>query len=36
MINKRLNVGIYHIDNNQHNAVGTPEDLEIYIKKNKK
>lgn len=32
MIDKGLNVGVYHIDNNQHHAVGTPEDLEKYIR----
>ena len=33
MIKKGLNVGIFHIPNQQHNAVGTPEDLETYLKK---
>jgi dTDP-glucose pyrophosphorylase len=31
MINKGLNVGIYHIPNQQHHAVGVPEDLARYI-----
>lgn len=31
MISNGLNVGIYHIPNQQHNAVGVPEDLEKYI-----
>ena len=33
MIKKGLNVGIFHIPNQQHNAVGIPEDLETYLKK---
>jgi hypothetical protein len=33
MIKRGLNVGIFHIPNEQHNAVGTPEDLETYLKK---
>jgi len=32
MIKQGLNVGIFHIPNEQHNAVGTPEDLELYLK----
>ncbi len=32
MIESDMKVGIYHIDSSQHNAVGTPEDLEKYIK----
>jgi NDP-sugar pyrophosphorylase family protein len=32
MVNDGLKVGAYHIDSNSHHAVGTPEDLEIYIK----
>jgi dTDP-glucose pyrophosphorylase len=32
MIDNGLKVGSYHIDSNSHHAVGTPEDLEIYIK----
>jgi dTDP-glucose pyrophosphorylase len=32
MINNGLDVGIYHIPNEQHHAVGIPEDLERYIK----
>ena len=31
MISNRLDVGIYHIPNEQHNAVGVPEDLENYL-----
>jgi len=31
MINQGLRVGIYHIPNQQHHAVGVPEDLERYI-----
>lgn len=33
MIKYGHSVGIYHIPNEQHNAVGTPEDLELYLKK---
>lgn len=33
MIKEGLDVGIYHIDSDKHNAVGTPEDLELYITK---
>lgn len=33
MIKQGLTVGIFHIPNEQHNAVGTPEDLLIYLKK---
>jgi dTDP-glucose pyrophosphorylase len=33
MINRGLDVGIFHIPNEQHNAVGIPEDLETYLKK---
>lgn len=33
MIQDGLKVGIYHIPNQQHNPVGVPEDLEIYLKK---
>jgi len=36
MIDNEMNVGVYHIDSNQHNAVGTPEDLEAYITKKQK
>ena len=32
MINKGLRVGIYHIPNEQHHAVGVPQDLEKFIK----
>ena len=32
MINKGLTVGIYHIPNQQHHAVGVPVDLENYLK----
>jgi NDP-sugar pyrophosphorylase family protein len=38
MIDVGLNVGIFHIDNDNHYAVGTPNDLEYFIlnfKKNK-
>jgi NDP-sugar pyrophosphorylase family protein len=35
MINNGLNVGIYNIDNEKHHAVGTPEDLETYIRNKK-
>ena len=31
MINSNLKVGNFHINNNQHYAVGTPEDLKIYL-----
>jgi NDP-sugar pyrophosphorylase family protein len=34
MIESGLNVGIYHIESNQHHAVGTPEDLQLYITNN--
>lgn len=30
------NIGIYHIPNFQHNSVGVPEDLDLYIQKAKK
>jgi NDP-sugar pyrophosphorylase family protein len=33
MIKQGLSVGFHHIPNQQHHAVGTPEDLEIYLKK---
>lgn len=33
MISYGHRVGVYHIPNEQHNAVGTPEDLELYLKK---
>jgi len=33
MIEKGLKVGIYHIPNEVHNAVGTPEDLNLYFNK---
>jgi dTDP-glucose pyrophosphorylase len=33
MIKQGLTVGIFHIPNEQHNAVGTPEDLDTYLKK---
>lgn len=32
MIKKSLTVGIYHIPNQQHHPVGTPEDLETFLK----
>jgi len=32
MIKDGLKVGIYHIPNQMHHAVGIPEDLERYIK----
>lgn len=32
LIKNNLRVGVYHIPNEQHHAVGTPEDLEKYIK----
>ena len=32
MIRQGLTVGIFHIPNEQHNAVGTPEDLITYLK----
>lgn len=32
MIKDGLKVGIYHIPNQQHHAVGTPEDLDSYLK----
>ena len=35
MIELGLNVGIFHIDNENHYAVGTPDDLENFISKNK-
>lgn len=31
MINTGLKVGIFHIPNQQHHAIGTTEDLEIYL-----
>ena len=34
MVNKNLKVGIYHIPNQQHWAIGTEDDLEIYLEKN--
>lgn len=33
MINKGLKVGIHHIPNCQHNSVGVPEDLHLFLKK---
>jgi NDP-sugar pyrophosphorylase family protein len=33
MIKRGLNVGIFHIPNQQHNPVGVPEDLEKYLSK---
>jgi len=33
MIKRGLNVGIFHIPNQQHNPVGVPEDLEKYLNK---
>lgn len=33
MIKKGLKVGIHHIPNWQHNAVGVPEDLDLFLKK---
>ena len=33
MLEKGLKVGIYHIPNEVHNAVGTPEDLNLYFNK---
>jgi NDP-sugar pyrophosphorylase family protein len=35
MINEGLNVGIYHIPNEQHHAVGVPVDLERFLKHDK-
>lgn len=35
MINKGMKVGIFHIPNEQHWAVGTEEDLEQYLSQNK-
>lgn len=32
LIKNNLKIGVYHIPNEQHHAVGTPEDLEKYIK----
>lgn len=32
MIKKKKRVGIYHIPNSQHHAIGVPEDLERYLK----
>ena len=32
MIESGYNVGIYHIPNEQHNAVGTPDDLREYLR----
>lgn len=32
MINMNMKVGIYHVPNIQHNAIGTPEDLDRYFK----
>lgn len=34
MISKNLKVGIFHIPNEQHWAVGTEEDLDIYMRNN--
>ena len=34
MISKNLKVGIFHIPNEQHWAVGTEEDLDIYMRSN--
>ena len=36
MIEKGLKVGIYHIPNYQHHAVGTPDDLREYIRNESK
>lgn len=33
MVSSDLHVGIHHIPNMQHNAVGTPEDLKTYLNK---
>jgi len=33
LINKGLKIGIFHIPNEQHNAVGVPEDLNRYLEK---
>jgi len=33
LINRGYKIGIYHIPNEMHNAVGTPEDLNLYYKK---
>ena len=32
MIDKGYNIGIYHIPNSQHHAVGTPDDLREYLR----
>jgi hypothetical protein len=32
MIKKGLRVGVFHIPNEMHHAVGIPEDLERFIK----
>lgn len=34
MIDSGMKVGNYHIDNSEHHAVGTPEDLKKYLLKN--
>ena len=36
MIEQGLTVGIHHIPNQQHNAVGVPEDLERYLRNEEK
>jgi len=33
LIDSGKNIGIYHIPNYQHNAVGEPEDLERFLRK---
>jgi hypothetical protein len=33
MIEDKMKVGIFHIDESQHHAVGTPDDLQIYLSK---
>jgi dTDP-glucose pyrophosphorylase len=35
MIKKGLTVGIHHIPNSWHNAVGVPEDLDLFLEKQK-
>jgi hypothetical protein len=34
LIKRGLKIGIFHIPNEQHNAVGIPEDLKSYLEKN--
>lgn len=33
MLKRNLSVGIFHIPNEQHNPIGTPEDLILYLQK---